>query len=395
MAVLNRILSFFILILAIVTLVFGFLLAERRNELRQRGDMLADAVAAVVETLDKGSETVYKKDIHAETLNWQHFATLKDPNSPTYDAFNNMMNNFRTQATDVVAQRDTLGSAIFDVAEIMEKDGIDKAALTKVPNEAYKEPIDVVKEHLRDVHSRDEALISRIEESALNIGHPMTKDILKNLDEYETPLGQYVDDVKSLHKRATNYGDTLAQTVTVIDEFDFEVDVNKLKDETAYPDQLEAILSDFTNINETLKEYERNKVELEETKAELEKSITALEDATEQAARLDAKLANVEADLAVTLQKLEQLQGAQGGGQNDVAFDVVGKILEVNYDWNYVIVNLGAKNNLVPNIELTVAREQEFICKLFVTKVMDNYSVAEIMADRKLGTVIEGDRVIQ
>jgi exonuclease VII small subunit len=395
MAVLNRILSFFILILAIVSLVFGYLLAERRNELRQRGDMLAEAVSAVVETLDKGSETVYSKEIKAETLNWQHFATLKDPNTKAFDAFKPLMSSFRTQATDVVAQRDTLGSAIFDMGEIMEKDGLDKAAFSKVPNESYKEPIDAVKEHLRDVHSRDEALISRIEESALNIGHPMTKDILKNLDEYETPLGQYVDDVKSLHKRATNYGDTLAQTVTVIDEFDFEVDVNKLKDETAYPDQLEAILSDFTNINETLKEYERNKVELEETKAELEKSITALEDATEQAARLDAKLANVEADLAVTLQKLEQLKGREGGGGNNVAFDVVGKILEVNYDWNYVIVNLGAKNNLVPNIELTVAREQEFICKLFVTKVMDNYSVAEIMADRKLGTVIEGDRVIQ
>jgi Ca-activated chloride channel family protein len=58
-----------------------------------------------------------------------------------------------------------------------------------------------------------------------------------------------------------------------------------------------------------VEEYKRLKSQLAEKDRELDRAVTALEDATEQAARLDSKLANLEADQSVALQKLESLQG--------------------------------------------------------------------------------------
>ena len=62
---------------------------------------------------------------------------------------------------------------------------------------------------------------------------------------------------------------------------------------------------------------------------------------------------------------------------------------------NYVIINLGARHNLVPNVELKVARDSEFVCKVYVSRVLDDHSVCEILPTLRQGTVVEGDRVIQ
>jgi hypothetical protein len=89
-----------------------------------------------------------------------------------------------------------------------------------------------------------------------------------------------------------------------------------------------------------------------------------------------------------------QQQVAQGGASGATLKKLSGSVVDVNYDWNYVIINLGAKDNLPPKLEMIVAREKEYICRVVVSKVYDDYAVAEVLPDLKKGKVLEGDRVI-
>lgn len=407
MAVLNRVLNFLIFVLAIVALIYGLLLFQRRDELQQRGDKLADAVASVAKELDTNSGTPYAKSLHVDenliqndkgepvkggALGSHHFHALRDEQTKAFPEFDRMMEDFRTQAREIREQRDVLGKSIVEMAAILEKEDLDQVAFTTVPKQAYEEPISEVKKYLEAIHERDNTVFSKVEEVAISINHPMDKDALKNLDTYRTPLDEHVTHVKNLYTRAGNYADTLGQIVSAIDEHEFQVDPDRIKQEDMYTGELETILKDYGRINESLKDWKDTKKELKDTKKRLEEHITALEDANENIARLEAKVANVQGDLDVCNKKLAIC--LRDPTNNPTVSNKKAKVVKVNYDWNHFIIDVGAKDEIPPNVEVTVSREREFICKGRVRDVYNDYSVVEISPNFRLGTVVEGDNVI-
>jgi hypothetical protein len=72
---------------------------------------------------------------------------------------------------------------------------------------------------------------------------------------------------------------------------------------------------------------------------------------------------------------------------------VSGKITFVDHPWNFVILDVGETNGVVPNGELIVYRNNSFLGKVKVTKVDPNDSVAEILPDAK-GDIQIGDKVL-
>jgi hypothetical protein len=62
---------------------------------------------------------------------------------------------------------------------------------------------------------------------------------------------------------------------------------------------------------------------------------------------------------------------------------ISGKITFVNRPWNFVVLNVGLANGVVPNGELIVYRGRNFIGKIKITSAEDNTSVADILPDAK------------
>jgi len=72
---------------------------------------------------------------------------------------------------------------------------------------------------------------------------------------------------------------------------------------------------------------------------------------------------------------------------------ISGKVTFVDRTWNFVILDVGLANGVVPNGELIVYRGRTFLGKLKVTKVDSNDAVAEILPDIK-GDIQIGDAVL-
>jgi hypothetical protein len=95
-----------------------------------------------------------------------------------------------------------------------------------------------------------------------------------------------------------------------------------------------------------------------------------------------------------SLQKIADLNDAinrsHNGGQMP---GVSGKVTFVDNTWNFVVLDVGLANGVVPNGELIVYRGRSFLGKVKVTKVDPNDAVAEILPDTK-GVIQIGDSVL-
>jgi len=72
---------------------------------------------------------------------------------------------------------------------------------------------------------------------------------------------------------------------------------------------------------------------------------------------------------------------------------ISGKVTFVNTTWNFVVLNVGLSNGVVPNGELVVYRGRDFLGKVKVTSAEDNTAVADIIPGSKADIQV-GDDVL-
>jgi transcriptional regulator of acetoin/glycerol metabolism len=72
---------------------------------------------------------------------------------------------------------------------------------------------------------------------------------------------------------------------------------------------------------------------------------------------------------------------------------ISGKVTFVNRPWNFVVLNIGLSNGVVPNGELIVYRGRNFLGKIKVTSAEDNTAVADILPNAKADIQV-GDDVL-
>lgn len=70
-----------------------------------------------------------------------------------------------------------------------------------------------------------------------------------------------------------------------------------------------------------------------------------------------------------------------------------GKILAVDPKWNFVVLNIGEDQGLIPNGELLVSRDGKLVAKVIVRSVQKDRSIANLVPGWKLGDMYEGDAV--
>lgn len=73
---------------------------------------------------------------------------------------------------------------------------------------------------------------------------------------------------------------------------------------------------------------------------------------------------------------------------------VVGRILAVDPKYDFVVLNVGGNQGVVPDGKLLVNRDGKLVAKIRVTKVEPDRSIANIMPDWKQAEVMEGDQVV-
>ncbi len=110
------------------------------------------------------------------------------------------------------------------------------------------------------------------------------------------------------------------------------------------------------------------------------------------AAQAEQKI--IQDQLQASTEQIKSLQDAINRSQHGGTMPgVSGKVTFVDHAWNFVILDVGLANGVVPNGELIVYRGRTFLGKVRVTKVDPNDSVAEILPDVK-GDIQIGDAVL-
>jgi TolA-binding protein len=217
----------------------------------------------------------------------------------------------------------------------------------------------------------------------------------------------------------------------------------KLNADIKNVERLPALLSGFNKLAlERQVDLEQTRANLENTKQELARTVDelnstkiSLDNARAEIASLNNDLSRTKEELATSQGQVEQLRGEIGGLrgqiaelndtiakkdqefqalQNDYAVlekeksllereiaarsgdsvdeILIGKtarVIWVNSDWNFVIVDKGRDDLFVPNLKAIVNRDGTYIGTLTMTDVKDKITVADINA----GDLIEGAKI--
>ena len=70
-----------------------------------------------------------------------------------------------------------------------------------------------------------------------------------------------------------------------------------------------------------------------------------------------------------------------------------GKILVVDPKWDFVVLNIGDDQGVLPDGEMLVSRDGKLVAKVIVRSVQKDRSIANIVPGWKLGEPVEGDEV--
>lgn len=164
--------------------------------------------------------------------------------------------------------------------------------------------------------------------------------------------------------------------------------------------QREDVTARLNKARYDLRETRKNVAIENRTKQGLENTIESKND---QITDLNNTLASLEIDLETRIQERDnavaRYERCRLGGDADQAENskevrgTRGKILAVNNDWEYVVINRGMINNMSPDLIALVHRGNEYIAKIQVKSVQDEIAVAKIVPDSSVvgNNLVPGD----
>ncbi|MDD4981039.1 MAG: hypothetical protein PHC54_07270 [Candidatus Omnitrophica bacterium] len=145
---------------------------------------------------------------------------------------------------------------------------------------------------------------------------------------------------------------------------------------------------------------------LTQTQKDVEKTKTQLKDLEDRKAQLETKIKDLETQTQKT--KAQQQQGVELGtivvgpeGSPAEASAVAqkpkleGKVLVVNKEYNFVVINLGSKDGVNVEDVFSIYHDNNYIGDVKVGKTHDAMSAADFLSSATKDQVSEGDRVVQ
>jgi len=398
MAVFNKILNVLILVLAGTAVAFGFMLFEKRVQLKDRGDKMAKVIRSVAKTLDEESGT----DI-ADKLR----LTKSAPSNTSlyHDNFKNLgkvLGAFETQASDIIQQRNALSKTLFKVAETLKLPDSNSFASIQFQNiEKYpKKGTDLIT-LVGKVEKRDSEIAAKVATIAGQVDCTIDPNALKSLDGYSAPLTDFSDKVKAVKDKSDTFASHVKAVCSAWDVSEPALDGDD------YADVLSSVASSLKSKKD---EFDQTKTEL----ANQKEKVTELNDKLTQ--KLDVIKSN-EGEIKKLKGRLAQYEGDGDKPGNDQPampksdMDLVkmlkGEVTNVNKKWGFVMINLGKDNKLiignVKKVEksvalpegqvMTVARGDKFVGQIKIVKVDNDCSIADMVGDSTTEAIRKGDTV--
>jgi hypothetical protein len=394
-------------VLAIAAAVLSFLISGKRALYEDRAGKLAGTVAQMAAKIDENSNTGVKDSVtftakapdapETGSLSWKTFAA--DPS-----AFDATLGSALALAGKINAQRDSLAGAMATAAADLKMD-IDQADLRELADESkFSAGLTAVDTHVKAVSARDQAMLEALVRASESLNHPLDPGPFSRREETtdadgnpvqgpfpcRAPLEEFTGNVKGVVTRCNDYADAIAAGIRSVTKFTWQADAEKVRDEREYSGALTSLQNDFSEINEQLALYEQAKREVAEHKTRISQLTDELEETGGELKDTKRELVKAKAEV----KKYKDMAGISEAGPEGIDPNLTGEVVQVNEEWNFVVVTVGRRNNVQENLKMLVARDDKLVARLQLSKVFGKVSVAEILPEANVEKVRVGDRVI-
>ena len=408
----NKFLNVLILILAILACTSSVLLSNKRKQLVDYNKNLSEEIAASGSTLvgTEGKETgLLDENLKADVIEFKDYLTDADGTTAK-------LKELSAGTTKIVAAKEILAENLLDVAKALKtpntltsEDGKDSSidtakSLQNVTSEKTATAIAEIKNQAIDIVKHDDALIAAILESSETIGKTISPEALSDYNDksYTDTTKIFKGNVKSLKLRADKLTDGYAKSIKSLQDtfpqYNFSASLDDVQSEDA--DKYEIAVDDFVKkdirtIVGKLKKYVKSERVIAKLKSDiLEKS--------EAIAKLNKELGDAKNEIATERVKvlrlnkrIQNIEVRYGIRKPILPAHIVANVIQTNDQWDFVILDKGRDDDLAEKGEMLVHRNGEMVCKVRISKVHKNMSVADIVNPvLKVSQPVVGDKAI-
>lgn len=411
MVIVNKILNVLIFLLAIAACIAAILLHQRRLELRGRADLLSEVIADVAQKIDGDKEAKTSTEINAtgylpdkNVLSWQEYHKARQLEGEKY-VFKKFEETVRKLPDDV--------EKLFTLKKVMADSFIEFARINKGASGLAAEDAENLKESLNStitfsdnvapIIKKNEKIIKRGEEFAERIV-AITKALEKpqdvsNFDIYSDSDTDSNDSLKgSLDQIAKQASDLVSRAQVlakgyeeVFKGFDpqgenpryFQPNLNPQamlsEDQNEIRNSIGTMYKDLVKVNTLLHE---RAVALKQVD-DLTQQVTVLNNVKEELNKENDMLKNENGRLRAENKRistqLEELKELYVKDRNVMAPGFSAKVVESNDRFDFVVLNKGKKQGVKNNVEMVVHSNGKYVCKVLVTKVLEESCVCDIL----------------
>ncbi len=378
MRVVNRIVNILVLVFAIAAVVFSYLLFNKREKLVSGWEQMAQTINQTAKNLDAKSGTKLAVELSSEKLNHKQF------NKTDLSELEKVLPKLPEGAKKIIAQRDALAEALNQVGKYAEINDVKTADLEKLDTSAAKQQ-QIVSGAKRTADRNAGIFNDYVRISGSAGANTSVGELKKNPTEVAR---KFTNAVNAMKNRINVYNQNFAQIARTVGAPAPQLGGNN------YADALKKLQQGVNKMRDDLNKTRR---ELAQVKRERDQKINEGKNKDKRINDLNATIRQKDAEI----KKLSLLLNPDGGlppSDMELYSKIQGKVEQVNSRWGFVVLNLGAKipvvkkfkkeskvlyMDLLPGYTITVARnlatdKPQFIAKVVVTQVGDNYAVANI-----------------
>ncbi len=328
MKVLNIVLSILILLLAVASAAFSYMLFEKRTQMLDGYEKMGSQIVNAAKALDANSGTSVSKELGGDALSYKS------------ESLDSALSKMTKLARDVSAERDTLADALA---------GIDKTAGGKTTVEelssleSYDDAAAKVKSQVDALNLNRSKIVSALQVCANDF------DIQLNVENLRASGSTFENEMRAFTAELSNFKKYKEQQEMEMKKVAASLGVDNL---TFSPVRYK---EDLNKYSKAIADLKAAKVELEKSKndlsAKLESADKSVANQSIEIAALKKQIADRERDLKVLSASIkgerfmDEITVWQPGSV-EARKAAQGKVLDVNKKFGFITIDIGANSNV-------------------------------------------------
>lgn len=392
MGIFNKVVNILVLVFAIAGVTFSYLLFNKREQLVAGWEEMSNSITQTAKALEQNSGLKLSAKLNADALGH------RNPENADLSGLKRSLPEFSKAAQQVTTQRNSLAEGLNKTAAMLEVRNIQTSELQNVGTYAEKQK--VLLENAQKVADRNNTILRNYVASANKVISTSLQALKSNPNAVSNNFNRAIDDLKN---RKSAYEKALSDIARAVGTSAPNYRGN-------YQDGIKKLVAAANKM----------KNDLNKTRNELNQERNKTRNLTNQVKSRDNAIKardNTIRKLQAEITRLRLIINPDGGPvePDEMALysRIEGRVETVDKRWGFVVINLGEKMPVVekfkkgdrtrymllaPGFPLTVARnltsdKPEFVAKIVVTQVGDNYAIANIDKNTAQSAVMPGDSV--